>query len=493
MRIVASATGASAVSGVLPLGSIFATENRPPARHYPARVNSAPEVAVPSGKRTPFGWSTVAIAATPLVLGWPDFPSDLRSSHLRLGVALDVRDEKLIEAVLPQSGRVVGVFDVRYASLLQVFEIPLAPADAEAIVTEGVALRTIQGVPLRVFGEDNRVPQELRPHLLVPGAAGPTAEFFERMGSLASVQPWSWNEGCVLDGLLDLAEFPQHSALKETARRHLGLFLRDGKLVYEDPVSVPCDGNVYGIEGTLPFAALAKLEPSHPILETALTFWFTHRDARNVIIDGNKTSSEGAYTVGYPLAVIGRQRNDAMLQKLALDQLRGRQVRLFDGETFWRTSYPGNSKGNRNWARGVAWQLLGMARTLRELKAHPDAAAEIESFQMLSKWILRFQRQDGLWSVFVDKPSLLPDTAGSAGIAAALAIGVQEGWLGANFRVAAERCLAELKTHLTADGFLGGVSQSNRGGEALQRGNYRVIYQMAMGLLAQLMAALASA
>jgi hypothetical protein len=48
-----------------------------------------------------------------------------------------------------------------------------------------------------------------------------------------------------------------------------------------------------------------------------------------------------------------------------------------------------------------------------------------------------------------------------------------------------------LTRHLTADGLLGGVSQSNKGGEALQRGSYRSIYQMGMGLKAQLIAALA--
>lgn len=42
------------------------------------------------------------------------------------------------------------------------------------------------------------------------------------------------------------------------------------------------------------------------------------------------------------------------------------------------------------------------------------------------------------------------------------------------------------------DAFLGRVAQSNKGGEALQRGNYRVIYQMGMGLMAQLIAALDS-
>lgn len=170
-----------------------------------------------------------------------------------------------------------------------------------------------------------------------------------------------------------------------------------------------------------------------------------------------------------------------------------RQARLFDGKMFWRTSEPKEGvigKGNRAWARGIAWQMLGYARTLRELKHRTDLAEHITAFQQLAAWVLPFQRPDGLWSVFVDKPALTPDTSGSAGIAAALAIGAQQGWLEAAARTAAAKTLAGLTLHLTPDGFLGGVSQANKGGEELQRGNYRVIYQMGMGLLAQLIAAL---
>ncbi|HID22692.1 MAG TPA: hypothetical protein EYP14_09870 [Planctomycetaceae bacterium] len=47
-----------------------------------------------------------------------------------------------------------------------------------------------------------------------------------------------------------------------------------------------------------------------------------------------------------------------------------------------------------------------------------------------------------------------------------------------------------MEKHLTSDGLLGGASQSNKGGESLQRSDYRRVYQMAMGLQAQLIAAL---
>lgn len=461
-----------------------------PARHLGARVLTAPDVPLPAGKRASFGWQTAAIADSPLVLRWDGIRSGETPTELRITVGLDVRDEKVIVATLPGSGRIVGTFDVRFASLFQPYAIPLAPADAAAVLRDGVELRVTRGSPLHVLVAGPDLPAELQPHLLVPGTLDRRTEFLARFGSLASIQPWSWNEGCVLDGLMDLGALPHRAAFRSVAKAHIAHFVRDGRLVYENQVSAVSDGKVYGIEGTLPFAALALLEPRHALLELPVKFWLAHRDRDGAIIDNPQTSSEGAYTVGYPLALIGVARGDDDLQRLALEQLRVRHARLFDGRTFWRTRNTNNITGNRNWARGVAWQLLGEARTLRALRSHPAAAGLVPAFRELADWIQRFQRDDGLWSVFVDEPPLTPDTAGSAGLAAALAIGAQQGWLGGAARAAAARCLAGLDAHLTPDGFLGGVSQSNKGGEALQRGNYRVIYQMAMGLRAQLIAAL---
>jgi hypothetical protein len=67
------------------------------AQHLVAQVISAPEVPLPKGKRRPFGWQTVAVAAAggaPLVLAWPDLPAELRPTHFRLAIGLDERDEK---------------------------------------------------------------------------------------------------------------------------------------------------------------------------------------------------------------------------------------------------------------------------------------------------------------------------------------------------------------------------------------------------------------
>jgi len=96
-----------------------------------------------------------------------------------------------------------------------------------------------------------------------------------------------------------------------------------------------------------------------------------------------------------------------------------------------------------------------------------------------------------LWACYLGEPETGSECAGSAGIAAALALGARNGWLPRGSMVAARRAWKGLLAHLTPDGFLGGASQGNCCGEAFQRSGYRVIYPMAMGLLLQLEAALA--
>lgn len=463
------------------------------ATHHVARVVSAPEVALPAGKRRPFGWQTVAVPAAggaPLVLAWPDLPTATRPTHFRLAVGLDERDEKTVEVALGKSGRVLGAMELRFVSQFQIYELPLTAAEIVDVRREGVALRLTKGSDLEVFSGGEGLPAVLGLHLLEPGTADATTEYFARMQSLACVQQFGWMEGCVIDGLLDLAALPAHAAMRETARQHLGLFFRDGQLIYENHVSAPNDGKLYGIEGGLPFAALARVEPTNPLHDVAVKFWRSRLRPSGSIQDGGSLTSEGAYTVGYALAEIAQARKSEELMKLALAQVRLRQAALFDGKEFWRTRDDNGKRGNRNWARGIAWQILGLTRTLVVAKNRDDIADLIVSLRQMADWAMRMQRTDGLWSVFADEPRLTPDTGGSAGIGAALAIGAKHGWLGAEARVAAQKTLAGLRPHLTSDGLLGGVSQSNKGGEALQRGDYRSIYQMGMGLKAQLSAAL---
>lgn len=464
------------------------------ARHLAAKIAAAPDVPIPAGQRAPFGWRTVTVAAqqSPVICTWPQLSRRETPTHLRFAIGLDERDEKTLEIFLPASGRVLGALELRYVSQFQIYQLPLAAADAADIRREGAALRLRRGSNLEIIAGGKEAPVALLPHLLVPGNVDPQSEFLSRMNSLACVQQFGWMEGCVLDGLLDLAALPQYVWLKAAAQRHLNLFFKDNQLAYENHLSAPSDGKLYGIEGGLPFAALARIAPEHPLHELALTFWHSRKRPTGLIQDNLHLSSEGAYTIGYALAEIARARRSEDLMQLALTQIRLRQPALFDGREFWRTRDDEGRRTNRNWARGIAWQMLGMARTLAVARDRADIADLVTALQQMAAWIIPQQRPDGLWSVFTDEPALTPDTAGSAGIAAALALGAKYGWLDANARAAASGTMTGLLKHLTPDGLLGGVSQSNKGGEALQRSSYRSIYQMGMGLMAQLWAALSA-
>jgi unsaturated rhamnogalacturonyl hydrolase len=462
--------------------------------HAGAVVESNGSPPVPTGKRPPCGWRAVGISPTdisPVVLRWSDLPDRTVATHLRVTIAIDLKGERMVEAVLASSGRQLGRFDVRNASVLQPCEIPLPPDDLPAIRREGIALRVAAGDgPLWILAGGQDLDPVHAPHLLVPGTLHPLAEFHARIASLGSLQPFGWMGGCVLDGLLDLGERPDGKAALAAAQRQLGMFIRGDHLIYEGPASDPCDDRIDTIEGTLPFAALARLHPGHALLDLAVQWWQREPDADGAVIDWISTTSEGSYTVAYPMALIARQRNDEALERMAATQIRLRQQRLVASDGFWRLSRSNGTRANREWARGIAWHLLGGMRTLAVLHDRPSGDGLAQGLVELAARMQGMQRADGLWSVFVDEPALVQDTAGSAGIAAALALGARLGLLPVSARESARRCLAGLVCHLTADGLLGGVSASNKGGEDLQRGAYRVIYPMGMGLMGQLIAAI---
>lgn len=473
---------------------------------------AAPALDPPPDKRVPFGWSAFAVAATgagrDTTLYWSADGRDAAPAgpaRLRLAVAVDVREEQRVEALAAGSGRVLGAFDIRYAYALQPFGLALDADAAAMALREGVALRMVAGEgPLWLFAPETNPARRsgreaLLPHLLPPVASDPLAGFFARLASRASVQPFGWLEGCVLDGLYDLAQAApeaQRAAFQRALDEHLALFLvpddrgRD-RLVYENPRSVPADGQVYGIEAGLPFAVLARLRPEGAALDLALDFWQARRAARSdgAVQDGEYLSAEGSYTVAYPLAALARTRGRDDLALVALEQLRLRRDRLAERDAISLRAAGDGSRTFRNWARAYAWYLLGLTRALIELGDRDDTLDLRQECRRMAELALRLQRPDGLWGCFLDDPATGPDTSGSAGIAAALALAANHGLLPETAFHAAIRALQALEAALTPDGFLGGVSQANRGGEALQRSDYRVLSQMGMGLLGQLAAA----
>ncbi len=282
----------------------------------------------------------------------------------------------------------------------------------------------------------------------------------------------------------------------------LSQYLDDEKgVIFENPHTIPLDGTFNSIEDFLPVAAIAGLYPNHFSIRKGLDFMLAHKNKEDIILNGHITT-EGCYTLAYPLAALATIRKDEELAKLALTQLTGRAGFLADSSAtasaiYQRSDLEGN-KGYKNWGRGVAWYLLGTIKTLRLLHqsgyGSPDDIKKMEaSFMHHVSWIAKLQDRQGMWYAYLDRPETNVDTSTTGGIAAAIAWGCHDELLDKNkYMPTARKAYQALQTHLSADGFLRDITQINRGGEALQASGYRVISQFGMGLMAQLQAALKS-
>ena len=473
-------------------------------QHVVLTLDSAPQRHPTDGQLTGFtgfGWKSFAVgelgspASVLRGLGEaaPDVP-DVAECRLRLTNAIDLRDRFAISVDTPE-GHPVGRFDLRFAGLYQVQEIPLSPRQARAVLRQGAVLRMVSGPkPVWFFGpspDASPAPDPVQmPHVLValPGRA--VDEFERRLFGLVMLQGFGWQSGCVSEGLLDLGEARGDGALLRAVDRHLSMYFTDDGVFFESPRSLPMRNRVGGIEEPLPWATLARRQPGHPALRIAVDFLLSRADSAPVIARGGSLTTEGNYTAAYPTAVLARVLRRDDLAALALRQLEGRrQANVHDGDIYQRADPAGKGR-LRNWCRGVCWYFLGIVRTLQALDNAEAASAWKPEIQRVAAFLRKHQRADGLWGNFLHDPKAMPDTSGSAGLAAALARAHAAGWLEDEARVAAQRTLDGLAAHLTPDGLLGGAAQSNKGGDSLQESDYRVIYQMGMGLMAQLMAAL---
>ncbi len=466
------------------------------ARLHRARLSGVRPIS-PHPLRAPFGWPLVPLSpAGGIVLRWaPDAAARAQGGWLRITTGVDDREPRRIRASLADEGRALGEFDLRFAHALEPFALWLSPEDASQALRQGVRLELAEpgSRPLWLLGGDALPDPRLAPHWLpAEQSEPPVAAFWPRLASLASVQPFGWMEGCILDALHDLHADTAQPCWREARDAHLALFFRPEGLIYEDPSGRPADDTVRCIEETLPFAVLAKAHPGHPFLSIALEYWRANtRDDLSVEDDDRLVSAEGSYTIAYPMAVIAALRQDRTLAEKAARQLRIRRDLLRRADGLWLRYWRQRDERHfRSWARGVAWYLLGLIRTLEQLRGWTDVADLEAEARQAAAWATAWQRADGLWGCFIDDPASAPDTSGSAGIGAALARGARLGLLPPAAMFAAERAWTALQTRLLPDGLLGGAAQSNRGGEALQRSDYRVLSPVGTGLMGQLGAAL---
>ena len=459
-------------------------------------INDKVTLRLAAGKATPFNWTYHLIDSTGISIEWDNdkvntdvFPV----ARFRISTATDVREPCLLEINLTQSGEKLGELDIKYATYLQVYELILDNGQLKKILEQGLTIRQIKGKqPQAIFGSnDVSIPDVYKPHILVSnGAPHGMNEVTNTLLNRNMYQPFGWMEGVVMDGLQVLSA-SEAVANKSLQNRFIQYFT-DTSFSYIGLNNTPVNNRVMNVETTLPFALYARFHPQHPAIETALEFCKQHQDKNGVISDDPQSAfptikTEECYTVSYPLAVIGANRQDKELQNIAVTNLLARAAALADSTGIYQRTNNKGGREYRNWSRGVAWYLLGFIRSWQQLKNHPDADKIKAEFVRAAAYVLQFQQTDGMWYCFMHEPETGIETSGTAGIAAALKYAYQLGVLDVKASTAATKATAALMSFITPDGLLTGTAQVNKGGEALQRSGYRVISPYTLGFMAYLM------
>ncbi len=494
----------SAVSAAIGLPAVAKApwRRKPGFDRHVARVKYDETKPFPSDKRRPFGWPSFCVNSgvnqgQQAYLAFPSLNEAGTNLLFRITAGIDFREEKELTLLTGKTEEEIAGMPMRYAHPFQPFQVKIEEQWITRIKKQGIKLKLTKGETDAWFllpGKNLTDGQGLQPQLLSNSEPGSEKDFLHTLFSLNAVSPFGWMGGCVHDGLLALGANGSGPALK-TLESHLRYFINDKTGVqFEDPHTRPLDGTFNSLEDFLPFSAIVKVLPNHISVDRVLDFCAKARDERGLIA-AREITTEGCYTLAYPLACIAAARNDQPLADLAAKQLLHRmQFLRTEGAIFQRATRDGE-KGYRNWGRGVAWYLLGMIKTLRVLKrgnliSEPLRNELQQACLAACRMTALLQNEDGLWYAYIDQPATKTDASASAGIAAGLAWCYHEKIVDKSYYDRSRKAYQALLPLLTPDGFLTNITQINRGGEALQQNGYRVISQFGMGLLAQLKAAL---
>lgn len=475
--------------------------------HWVVQQILAPALEFPPEKRPMGRRRTVPIAhssqAEATILRWHSAPDDVvkGSVSLRLTISVDHRVEHRVQVANASTREVFNTAEVLYGCPGQVVECELTQQQAQQALNDGLALSLESASePLWIItsGGDLTTPTIL-PHLCAANERCDEETFLNLFCSSASLQPCDWMGNCVVDGLRDWADLGREDARQELLRQ-LDLYFNPVTGERDNIRGCPDNDAPGGPERSGPWTTLARVFPTnsqasqytHAIELAARGFDVFYDKSLDYV--GHVVVAETSYNIAYPMMAFATQCSLPKYKQRALQQLEVNRHYLCDENNLWLRYIPQTQERTfRNWSRGVAWYYMGLVRTLELLPSAERPVALLHEVERVAQWVAKYQNSDGLWSCYLHEPQVTPDTSGCAGIAAAIAIAVKQGMLDRQYLSIAEQARQGLMNCLAGDGWLRGVSQSNKKESHaidIQRIPYRIIAPWGMGLLAQLLAAL---
>jgi unsaturated rhamnogalacturonyl hydrolase len=195
------------------------------------------ESSLSTDKYIPFEWafSEISNGSEGVKLSWNQLiPTNNESIHLRITSATDVREVLVLEVKTAITGKKIADWDLRFAALMQPFDLEIPKENLKAVFTEGIILKVVKGTkPFCFFTGNNTqkiAPIAYQPHLMVRGNELKKDAWKDRLLSLESLQTFGWQQGIVWDGLLELSKYSIKA--KTVLAQQLDLYFDNNSLVY---------------------------------------------------------------------------------------------------------------------------------------------------------------------------------------------------------------------------------------------------------------------
>lgn len=448
----------------------------------------------PNGKRGVFGWPEAALAPGSGLMFEPGRQADRELSEsggaLLIATSRDNRADFTVQLTSRNGQDQLGVARVWCSCGPQPHVIPITSSAMARLAKEGGRLvrDDDETETLWLLNDSSHTPSLppcWQPRLIAnnAGVTDPAERATAWLLAGGVMQSFGWRSGCVLDALHSVGT-PAASAAID---RMLDEFVdADGEPFFDQWDNTRGRPERLGAESGLAVASFVQQAPhrsaEQPFVAWARRQWETGLDNEGVYTDAETTAAEGAYMTAYPWAVAALDREDQDALDLAIHQLAKRAERLWDGENLWLRHHPDRGRTLASWARGVAWHVLGFVKTLRVVPETQRPEQLLAHAREVLAWAFGFQHPDGLWPNLFRQPSSLPDTSGSAGIAAAALLAVQQGWGDHALIDPAQRAVDALHTHIDTLGLLHGCAPDNMLGQPLLETDYRVTHPAGPGL-----------
>lgn len=484
------------IFGMLPAGNCFispasAEEKAQYDYLLPVKTDFDPNLRLPDPMEAPFNWGYIGLSnQQPLVLHFGPARHTATVLSLRFTSAVWLTERFSLEIRLLRSQEIICKTEIWNPYFLQPFDIPLEERLLSKILEEGIEVRTeTPGSRFYIFtNQDAAIPEAFRPGLLAATRKEPgRGVLLSRLSDKSSLQFFGWAEGCIWDGLQDVLK----NQARELILKRLDHFTdHAGHLNYLVSHNHRIQNQIFNVETILPFGILAHIAPGHPLVEKALSYCLSFADQDGVIAHKTATETkfktEENYTLSYPLLLMAKQSADARLIDMAVANLLRRMQLLHSENGIFHRKVGDSPPVYLNWARGYAWYLLGLAKSLKLIpEEHPHYSTLLHEYRNATNMALRFMDGQGMFRAFLHETDTGADTSGTAGITAATAYGIANGFLPRHlYAPVVRKTLRHLWTHyLTPDGYLKGSCQLNNGGEELQKSDFRTISPYTLGFL----------